>query len=147
MVAGEIRSLEGRTMLSVEEVEERLWRFSEENKKVLGVYLKALGYFGSYAFGEATEESDLDIIVIVDKFGNRADNDKVHIIYFLKGKLSELFPEVGVDIFVEETRFLEKLVNNPETVFRVFRWIVSGTRPVFDDTGGLLEKAIEAARE
>ena len=134
-------------MLSVEDVEERLRKFSEENKKILGVYLKALGYFGSYASGEVTEESDLDIIVIVDKFGNRVDNDKVHIIYFLKGKVSELFPGVRVDIFVEEMDFLEKIVNEPEKIFRVFRWIVSGTRPVFDDTGGLLERAIEAAKE
>ncbi|RLE89482.1 MAG: nucleotidyltransferase domain-containing protein [Thermoprotei archaeon] len=54
-----------KSMLLLEELVNRLQRASKNLKKALGDRFVGLMLFGSYARGEASEESDVDVLVVL----------------------------------------------------------------------------------
>lgn len=50
------------------EKEKWLKEFVEQVKEAFGIRITFIGIQGSYARGEATEKSDIDVVVILDKF-------------------------------------------------------------------------------
>jgi predicted nucleotidyltransferase len=55
----------GKTILDQKQLQELLRTFKEQ--QAAKYHLLALGYFGSYARNEATEDSDIDLVFETDK--------------------------------------------------------------------------------
>lgn len=84
-------------------------RLKSELTDIYGERLKAIYLFGSYARGEAGEESDVDVLIVLD----RVDNYSVEI-ERTGGVVSELSLELGTTIsrvFVSEHRWLTDRTN------------------------------------
>ncbi len=95
-------------MKSIEEIKEILKRHEEELREKYGV--KEIGIFGSYIRGEATEESDLDILVSFEKDAKMDLLKFVELEYYLSELLgikvdlvmkSALKPRIGQQILKE----------------------------------------------
>jgi predicted nucleotidyltransferase len=62
---GNVRSNGGRRFMDTE-LEEILREFKTETEKLYGKRLKNVILFGSWARGDATEDSDIDLLVVLD---------------------------------------------------------------------------------
>jgi len=62
-------------------VETALERFSRALRERFGPRLRELVLFGSYARGEAHEDSDVDVLVVVDDLSDDERNEIVNIAY------------------------------------------------------------------
>jgi len=58
-------------MKSTQEVMIILMQLQEELEKIYGSRLKKVYLFGSYARGEADEDSDIDVAVVLDRVSSR----------------------------------------------------------------------------
>jgi len=59
------------------EIEQTLHRFKKEIRKVCGEKLIDLILFGSYARGDYSEDSDIDILFLVKEELSRSEKDKI----------------------------------------------------------------------
>ena len=79
-------------------------RYAGEVRKRLGSHVKEVLLFGSHARGDATEESDYDFIVILDRFDR---------------SLREAVVDVGATMLNENSSLCAALVYGPEQWERV----------------------------
>jgi len=83
---------------------------------VSNLILKKIYLFGSYAYGEPTEDSDIDLFIVID---NKYDDDDVCL------GIKNLFFKyeiVPCDLLVKtEEEFEKKLMSNFNGVYRVIR--------------------------
>jgi len=64
-------------MKDMEEIEQILHRFKDEVRKVCGKKFIDLILFGSYARGDYSEDSDVDVLFIVKEELSRSEKDKI----------------------------------------------------------------------
>ena len=50
----------------IETIQMILKKYVDELKKIYGTYLKSVVLYGSYARGDFSEESDIDIMILLD---------------------------------------------------------------------------------
>ncbi len=55
------------------EIKRLMTSFKDELARLYGTRLKGVYLFGSYARDEADEESDLDVMIVLDKLGNYSE--------------------------------------------------------------------------
>jgi uncharacterized protein len=69
--------------------------------------------FGSYAYGEPTEDSDIDILIVTSDSGMPADYTEKSIIYLrIAHTISDIQKQFPVDLIVHTRAMHEKFINN-----------------------------------
>ena len=63
----------------IKDMKHLLQQYSTELSKVYGKHLKSVILYGSYARGDFTEESDIDILILADIPSNKLTDYREHI--------------------------------------------------------------------
>lgn len=87
-------------MCTKSELQLILDKVRSESKQLYGQYLDKIILYGSYARGDNTEESDIDIMIILD-----CDPDEVK-------RMREVTTEMASDLSLEEGIFLSVLLRD-----------------------------------
>ncbi|MCD8222132.1 MAG: nucleotidyltransferase domain-containing protein [Clostridiales bacterium] len=87
-------------MCSKSELQGVLGRVKEESRKIYGNQLNRIILYGSYARGDHTDESDIDIMILLD-----CDRDEIR-------KLRDRTSEMASDISLEEGVFVSILLRD-----------------------------------
>lgn len=87
-------------MYSKSELQGVLGRVKEESRKIYGNQLNRIILYGSYARGDHTDESDIDIMILLD-----CDRDEIR-------KLRDRTSEMASDISLEEGVFVSILLRD-----------------------------------
>ena len=66
-------------MCTKNQLNEITQKVAQESKKIFGSRLNSVILFGSYARGDYDEDSDIDILILVDLSSNELANYRTHI--------------------------------------------------------------------
>ncbi len=90
----------------IEQIKQRLIKLYEPQK----IYL-----FGSYAWGQPTKYSDIDLLIVTDKFKEEAGHKKSRYAYEVLDDLN-----IAKDVLVETSeRFFERSKEKPSLEYKI----------------------------
>ncbi|MDO8508997.1 MAG: nucleotidyltransferase domain-containing protein [Nanoarchaeota archaeon] len=127
-------------------ITEEIFEILEENnllKNTIGIFLA-----GSYARGEETEDSDIDVLVITDNFNKQIKNGKYEIVFISKDRLdNSIMKSIYLASLISESKailngyFLELYKNKVKGIF------IKKQLDEIKSMTGINEKSIEIDKE